>query len=266
MASGSFRNVTPGSIPSSVIRWLVERTQKALKILAEYVLEQRRTSGRPAEVLRRLYDLPAQRMAFNSFEISFRSPLRSAELFTGTADDPLRQEIAALGQIGTLLGAGLVWATQGSSRATPSFEGRSTEERRVILEAVKQLAPSMGGEVQTVEVRGSWVPPVSRPVRLSPESRRLIASVSGGLQTREGRVVEFAGRIRELDLDRLQFHLREINGEELSRRFVFDEDLLPEVSDIFQEQSVVRVVGIEESSAASPEAVALMRERPLEGV
>jgi hypothetical protein len=51
------------------------------------------------------------------------------------------------------------------------------------------------------------------------------------------------GRVRELDKDRLSFELREIAGTTQFQRFVFDEELLEEVFQAFQDDVRVKVAG-----------------------
>ena len=63
------------------------------------------------------------------------------------------------------------------------------------------------------------------------------------LPTLEPQVVDVEGRVRELDKDRLSFELREIQGPVQSQRFVFDEELLEDVFQAFQEDVRVRVAG-----------------------
>jgi hypothetical protein len=60
----------------------------------------------------------------------------------------------------------------------------------------------------------------------------------------EPKAIDLEGRIRELDKDRLSFELREIEGSPfMSQRFVFDEELLEDVFQAFQEDSRIRVAG-----------------------
>ncbi len=63
------------------------------------------------------------------------------------------------------------------------------------------------------------------------------------LPTLQPQLVDFEGRIRELDKDRLSFELREIAGTTETQRFVFDEELLDDVVQAFQEDVRVRVAG-----------------------
>lgn len=57
----------------------------------------------------------------------------------------------------------------------------------------------------------------------------------------EPQLVDFEGRIRELDKDRRSFELREIDGIPQYQRFVFDEELLDDVFQAFQDDVRVRV-------------------------
>jgi hypothetical protein len=59
----------------------------------------------------------------------------------------------------------------------------------------------------------------------------------------EPQLVDLEGRIRELDKDRLSFELREIDGSLQTQRFVFDEELLEDVFQAFEEDVRVRVAG-----------------------
>lgn len=55
--------------------------------------------------------------------------------------------------------------------------------------------------------------------------------------------LDLEGRIRALDKDRLSFELREITGTTQCQRFVFDEELLEEVFQAFQDDARVKVAG-----------------------
>jgi hypothetical protein len=109
-----------GVVPGSLIRAVVDGAQKAIKLLAEYVLDQPAQPGRPAALVRRLFDLPAQRLAFGSFEIAFRSPLAGPPgLFPALTAEEISEETAALQRVGLLLERGLEWAT--SDQVPPDY-------------------------------------------------------------------------------------------------------------------------------------------------
>jgi len=99
--------IRPGEIPGSVLRFVVEGAQKALKLLAEFELNVPQQTGRPHRALKRLYDLPAQSLRVASFEVAFRSPLSEPNLFQGLTADEVGEERAVLDRIGKHLRTGL---------------------------------------------------------------------------------------------------------------------------------------------------------------
>lgn len=231
--------VVPGQIPGSVIRACVEGVQKALKVLSEYVLGQEAHAGRPDEFLRRLFDLPTQRFAFASFEISFRMPIEEKNLFTG--DGEKSPEAETLEEVGALLNKGLKWlATAAGEEGVYSPD--NPDESGAVLRALKELTPSSQGSIERLELKGQLIGPRTMPVILQRASRQ---RVNAAIRSRslEPQPVDLVGRIRELDKDRLSFELREIEGPTPTQRFVFDEELLEEVFQAFQDDVRVQVVG-----------------------
>ena len=101
--------IVPGKIPGSVIRSCVEGVQESFKVLSEYVPGQTPQAGRPDEFMRRLFDVPTQRFAFASSEISFRMPVEEKNLFTSTGHKS--PEVETLEEVGSLLNKGLKWLT-----------------------------------------------------------------------------------------------------------------------------------------------------------
>ena len=231
--------IIPGQIPGSVIRACVEGVQKAFKVLSEYVLGQTPQAGRPDEFLRRLFDLPTQRVAFASFEISFRMPIEESNLFTASGDKSPAAE--TLEQVGTLLNKGLNWlATAAGEEGVYSPD--NPDEGAVVLRALKELTPSSQGSIEQLELKGQLIGPRTVPLVLQRAARQ---RVNAAIRSRalEPQPVDLEGRIRELDKDRLSFELREITGTTQYQRFVFDEELLEEVFQAFQDDVRVKVAG-----------------------
>lgn len=231
--------INPGEIPGSVILACVEGVRKAFKVLSEFVLGQEPQAGRPDEFLRRLFDLPTQRIAFSSFEISFRMPVEERHLFTGNGDKS--REVETLEEVGTLLTKGLKWlATAASEEGLYSPE--KPDQGGVILRALKELTPSSQGSIERLELKGQLIGPRTKPLVLDRSARQ---RVNTAIRSRslEPQIVDMEGRIRELDKDRLSFELREIEGVPQIQRFVFDEELLEEVFQAFQEDARVKVAG-----------------------
>lgn len=231
--------IVPGRIPGSVIRSTVEGAQKAFKVLSEYVLGQGTQAGRPGEFLKRLFDLPTQRLAFASFEISFRMPVEAEDLFTSMGHKS--PQVETLEQVGTLLNKGLKWlATTAAEEGLYSPENK--EESAAILRALKELTPSSQGSAERIELRGQLIGARAAPLVLKKHDRQRVNAAIQNLSL-EPQLVDLEGRIRELDRDRLSFELREIDGATTIQKFVFDEGLFDDVILAFQEEKRIRVAG-----------------------
>lgn len=231
--------IVPGQIPGSVIRACVEGVQKAFKVLSEYVLGQTPQAGRPNEFLRRMFDLPTQRFAFASFEISFRMPVEELNLFTISGQKS--HEAETLEEVGTLLNKGLKWLTTAAGEEG-IYSPDDPDESAVVLRALKELTPSSQGGIERLELKGQLIGPRKLPLILERVARQ---RVNTAIRSRslEPQPVDLEGRIRELDKDRLSFELREIAGTAQVQRFVFDEELLEEVFQAFQDNVWVKVTG-----------------------
>lgn len=231
--------IIPGQIPGSVIRACVEGVQKAFKVLSEYVLGQESQAGRPDDFIRRLSDLPTQRIAFASFEISFRMPIEEQNLFTASGQKSLEAE--TLEDVGTLLNKGLKWLTTAAGEEGV-YSPENPDESAAVLRALKELTPSSQGSIERLELKGQLLGPRTLPIILERTARQRV-NVAIRSRSMEPQLVDLEGRIRELDKDRLSFELREIDGTPQIQRFVFDEELLEDVFQAFQEDVRVQVAG-----------------------
>lgn len=231
--------IVPGQIPGSVIRSCVEGAQKSFKVLSEYVLGQTPQAGRPDEFMRRLFDLPTQRFAFTSFEISFRMPIEEKNLFTSI--DEKSPEVKTLEEVRNLLNKGLKWLTTSAGEEGVYSPG-NPEESAAVLRALKELTPSSQGSIDRIELKGQLVGTRVAPLILERKARQRVNAAIRS-QALEPQLVDLVGRIRELDKDRLSFELREIEGAPGVQKFVFDEELLEDVFQAFQEDRRVRVAG-----------------------
>ena len=162
-------NITAGMVPGSVIRTCVESVQKTFKFLSEYVLGQTPQAGRPDEFLRKLFDLPTQRIAFSSFEISFRVPLEDRNLFT--ANGLKSPEAETMEKVGSLLNKGLNWLNSDAGEEG-IFSPENPDEGSVLLRALKELTPSSHGSIEQLELRGSILGSRSGPVVLQRMDRQ----------------------------------------------------------------------------------------------
>lgn len=211
-----------GHVPASVIKRAAESIPGALKKCFEETMGAR-GQGRPDDAVRNLYDLEAQQMAFNSFEISFRAAEQSQLPFTQGSDvvDPyLEQGIALRNAIG--------WALDETGSSVPSVE---------VAEALEKLVPPMHGIVEQVEVKGRIFRD-AKPFLLSRATTKKVKRYLTDQRATVRSLVTVDGLVDELDKGRLTFILRAtIDGKD--RTFTFAEDFLDDVFMAFN--SAVRV-------------------------
>jgi hypothetical protein len=229
-----------------------------MKLFAEYVLdEQMKTTGQTLVLLKGLFNLPAQRVAFGSFEISFRSPIADAELTSISAAD-MNLEKSALEEVGLMLRTGLEFLENADQGALN--EPKTSEKDRVILQAMKYLTPSSQGPIQEIELGGNLLGTIARRHTLTRENRRTVNQALARSQatTHDREVIQKVGYIRELDKDRLTCILRE-SDTDIGTSFLLDEELLEDVVDVFSDNLLVRVIGLSVPLKDTILAIALER-------
>jgi len=213
-----------GRVPASVIEAAAHRPAAALKKLLEFASKSAAgTVGRPVDAFRRLYDLPAQRMAFNSFEIAFAAPDQQglSDNYDGAAAQ---------------LAKALEWLTSEARDA----QILPTE----LLEVLKDLAPPAHGQITAAEVGGQLMPHGVRVAIDRSDGTRVTRAIAS--RNQGGRVKHLTGRVGEFDTDNLSLMLREVTGdldaEEL--RCTFPDELYDDLFSALQPpQDRITVVG-----------------------
>jgi hypothetical protein len=235
-----------GNVPASVIRRAVEGATTALKVLAEWALQTTPSGGRPEEKLRRLYDLPTQRIAFASFEIAFAPPppMKQTSFIKG--------ENETLERIGALLQKGLDWAS------APQVEAvASSQEFSVILEALINLAPPKHGVVTEVHLGGRLAGAIAGPRVLTRASsdrvRRELRSIRADV-----RPVKEPGFVREFDKDKLTFILRNEAGGDIGK-CSFPESLYDDALAAFDGEELVTVLGHKSAARDAIDILSILR-------
>lgn len=210
-----------GHVPASVIKRAADSIPAALKRCFEDAAGAR-GQGRPDESVRALYDLEAQQMAFNSFEISFRAPAQAPLplMQEGEVDPYLEQGIALRNAIG--------WALDEAGARVPSVE---------LAEALEKLVPPMHGIVEQVEVKGR-IFRQSQPFLLNRTTTKKVKRYLTERRAAVRSLVTVDGLVDELDKGRLTFILRSTSDGK-DKTFTFSEDFLDDVFTAFN--SAVRV-------------------------
>jgi hypothetical protein len=226
-------DLTPGHVPASVVKKLVDGVMGAVRTLSARALHVDASTGRPDEQWRRYYDLPAVEFGFRSFEMAF-----------GTPDVPKSlqfEEKTALQHVEELLTKGLEWAT------APEDEPlRDTPEWSAITEALAKLAPPQSGVVEVVEVSGRLAGGRRKPRQLTRKTSERIATARKRL--RPARISKASpGFVREFDKDKFKFILRDSQGSDIWP-VIFAQDQYDDVYLAFETNKLVDVVAYDGGS------------------
>ena len=187
-----------GLVPVDAFRSLFDRACAAMCKFVDHVSPEDRNK----------YQLDVQQVAFNSIEISFRPTLRNPDEML------LFKEIdTGLPRIEGLFTEGMKWlASRGEHKLPPADE-------KVIQDAMRELAPKQGSQIQLIEVSGRAIGDQKTPISLTPAVRREISAKTRPPKTG---AIERIGRIRELDVDALTFQLRNIKDHPDEQHVIFN--------------------------------------------
>ena len=231
--------LTEGHVPSSVIARATARPAAALKRLFEYTQQNGAASGRPENAFRRTYDLPARRIALNSFEVSFGAP---------DVEDLLSPEAQeALYRPGSdQLNAALRWIGSDHSQPLPL----------PLLEVLLELAPPAHGAVTSAEITGQLVGSLERVV-LTRDDRSTVAGAIGHRREILRTLVREEGRIGSFDRDNLTLVLRNRQQTTEDLRCEFDDEHFDQLWEAFGAESRVVIFGMMNASGRYLKVIAL---------
>lgn len=225
----SYRLIGPGlregDVPTSVAARALERPTAALKRLLEAV-SKTSAQGRPEESFRKAYDLPAQRIAFNSFEVSFGMP-KEMEL-------PLADDGKSLYQRGSeYLQKAFDWLESDGGRPEPDI---------ALLEVLKELVPPAHGQVVEAEIRGQMIVGQQR-VLLTRKNRQAVTQAIYRKRQKERELLREEGRIGEFDKDQLTFILRDRPNAVEELKCAFTEEQFDDLYEAFDHDRRVVLLG-----------------------
>lgn len=248
-------------VTANIITKTIESARKALKSLADYVLEAKGT-GRSNQSVETFYNLPVQSTAYASFQVSFAAPQRPpppAGQLQPAKPDP--EEEAFIEEVGEQIWDSLARGVEQLATGRLSPQGwESPEEYIAVLGALEQLTPPQNGPIQQMHVSGAFLDDPSEPVvldrKMSRKVRKLLDEQKDPPQTIRvpARVVLIdAKNAEEMKFDILPVGAAEV--EENYLRCVFAEDAAPggpalvakalnEFKDLREEAEPVSVVGV----------------------
>jgi hypothetical protein len=238
-----------GTTVGSTVRKTIENVEKALKKLFECAVGSAHAQGKPAQNLRKLYDLPTQRFAYNSFEVSFSMP-----------PDPTDEEETAIRKVQKYLEEGLAWMT--APAENPSI-GETDQQCRAVLEALLFLAPVSMGQIDRVEISGTLANRLVSSVALTRRDRTKIKKALKEIIVEPELTITCIGEIMELDRENLIFEIRHIEddpkGSQDRFRCVFEEELADDVMDAFTEAYKVKVSGKKRANETTVRATEIFK-------
>jgi len=218
-----------GRVKASVIKQALDAGTLSIKRVLDF-LWSNSPSGRPDNAIRLLSDLPAQRFAYGSFEVVFGRPLTQELL-----PDAEASITANLSDVGHKLEEMFDWLNN------PSPVGGSDDPDAALLKALERLVPPLTGPIKEVQISGELFPRRHTYTFTRSGTRKLRQALK--LHEEDNALVKFAGRIGELDKDKLQFTLRDIreHAEDVVCRF--NPELLEALLDYFNDDNRVAVFG-----------------------
>lgn len=239
-------SITNSSVPIEAIKHSVAGVEKAFKILLDYLGNRAQSLGRPLNSIREQYSLHAQQLAFGSFEISFKEPPLNGQKNLDLECGGDASELFAEAQM--LLARSIAWVS-GRQNEEEWLTTHSIDDQRTFVEAVKCLTPSTQGCISEIELSGRIMESIGQQrVVLSKGSRRKAAGWLKRLKSEEREIFNEDGLIRELDLDRSTFMLREI-PDAAEQKCSYSAEQEDDILEAFNEARRVQILGIKHASS-----------------
>jgi len=230
-------HIGAGNVPITVLGNFLTDFKLGAQRIVEYIDKKTpRVAGRPSEVYRKLTDFRVTILP-GSVRIGISLPILEKQLnldggiIPNLAEDAVKELIQ-----------GVSWVTGKDERAIEEIFPEP-EERRLILNQVDKISPQQGGEISKVEFTGRFI-----------DGYRLLLSVQHSKkikdaiqQTKAPENIEIEGSVREIDLDKKRFMLRDIPEDQqidqLKEIYCNFENNLKEDA-IFAIDKNIRVIGL----------------------
>jgi hypothetical protein len=190
--------------PSSVLTAYLDSLRKGVQSIAEST-RSGRYGVRPTEELKAACDPLLVGLRAGSLRVGLRfrtGGVDEAQLFT------LPEEELAKSALQEFLTAA-AWVASGTPPAVLATSLMQPKHRRHILRALKGFVPRPRGAVEEVELSGRLTREAGAIVLTRGAQARIDAAFERAIEAREERYV---GEVREIDLDKNTFELRNIEG------------------------------------------------------
>jgi hypothetical protein len=229
-----------GDTPASVVTAFLDGIRKGLQSIAAYNKTGQR-GGRPPASVQEACDVRVVEFSPGSFSVALKlphdGPPRQAALFSSSPEHQ-EAEVAYRDFLTTAEWLGSEHSAEAFAEQYPV-----AEKRRILLRAVKFIVPRANGGIDFVELS---TPSGRVEAALSADAfSRILAALDLARSEEEE---EHVGEIREIDLDKNQFRLRNVAGQSGQVVCHFADDLALEARDLLGKR--VRVVGVRRAQQA----------------
>jgi len=211
-----------GDTPVSLITRALETFRKGMQKLAAGVEAEAPVpsgKGRRGRWIEKVCDPPLVSVTPGSVRIELGMP-DTGDLFTGEGRRLYEQTFS-------LIRAGLSWVSQDDA-AELDAAAPSRELREAVLSAIRSMVPPQGGPVEALVFAGRLVG--RKPLALKKAHR---AKLQQAIRTSDiaGETVKEVGTMRELDLDKPRFILRQRPGGQADVTCVYPPDMEAEAKE-----------------------------------
>lgn len=210
------KDIKKGDIPGVIVKQGIAAPTNAINGIAEYLSE---VMPEAEKALQRMMDIRVQRITYASFDVGLKMELPK----------PVSENADPAKEMKRLLSAALDAAVQADYSKALTAYFNTDDEAKTILDAVRDLTPPSYGIVSETQVGGRLVNG-GRIRGLTRDARKYVLEHTGTPKERPETIQTFIGRIREMDLDKSSFTLRDIKDVEGERKCKFAEDLEDDVN------------------------------------
>lgn len=210
---------------ASVLATFLESIRKGVQAVAGYNVHKQ-LSGRPVVEIQKACDFGVVVFQPGSLRIGLTFPDdEQQDLFVETPTGKVQVAEQARIALGDYVSA-IAWAASAEPRSALETTFPDPEKRRVVLRAAKALVPKPAGGVDFVELSGRLVPG-GEPLHITAQAG---ARITGAIEAETLPDEQYIGQIREMDLDRRSFKLRNVEDTgEVACKLVDDLGPLEEV-------------------------------------
>jgi len=194
------RNIEWLDIPTSVLTATLDAFRKGVQTVAEFIFTGR-SMKRPSPKLKRACDIRLVAFRPGSLCVGIRLP-DEPHLELGTSRE---QSLAHQALVEYLTVAS--WISSEDAQLDLEQRIKDAQKRRLLLNALKPLVPRLRSEVECVEISGRFVPD-GKTIRLTRHVYYRLTHVIDRTVAEEAET--YTGYLREIDLDRRAFILREV--------------------------------------------------------